>query len=314
MKKKFNNSLKSKSLLIIIIAFCGLMIALSFLTDMTSGVLRATVGYVITPMQDGLNSIGKWFSDKGVYFQDSNTLVEENNRLQSEVDSLTSQNVQLLADKEELDRLREIYDLDKKFDDYDKVGARIIAKDTSGNWFNVFTINKGSNDGIQVNNNVIVGSGLVGIVTEVSPTWSIVRSIIDDNSNVSGTVTSTSDNCVIAGDLRLMDEGTINLLMLTDTDDKVTVGDKVVTSDVSNRFLPGILIGYINELDMDSNNLTKSGTITPIVDFKHLHEVIVIKAVKEVEEAQKSLDSGIEPDTEMVLETDTEAATDTETE
>ena len=68
--------------------------------------------------------------------------------------------------------------------------------------------------------------------------WATVRSVIDDYSNVSAMVTSTNDNCIIAGDLRLIHAGKINLVKLNDPDDKVTVGDKVVTSNVSDRFLP----------------------------------------------------------------------------
>ena len=170
--------------------------------------------------------------------------------------------------------------MDKQYDDYEKVGARIIAKE-SGNWFQLFTIDKGSNDGIQKDMNVISGGGLVGIVTEVGPNWATVRSIIDDNSNVSAMVSTTSDQCIIAGDLRLIDEGSLNLVKLTDADNKVHVGDKVVTSYISEKFLPGILIGYISELNNDANNLTKSGYITPVVDFRHLQEVLVILELKE---------------------------------
>ena len=61
----------------------------------------------------------------------------------------------------------------------------MIGKD-SGNWFSTFTIDKGSNDGIKVDQNVLAGSGLVGIVTQTGPTWATVRAIIDDSSNVSG--------------------------------------------------------------------------------------------------------------------------------
>lgn len=319
MKKKFNDSMKSKYILVLITLLCAVLIVLSFVTDTSSGPLSYVAGYVITPIQNGMNTVGNWIADKGAFFQSSTNLVEENRQLQSEVDELTAQNSQLLQDKEELDRLRELYDLDQQYDDYEKVGARIIAKDT-GNWYNVFTIDKGSNDGVMVNNNVIAGGGLVGIVTEVGPKWATVRAIIDDYSNVSATVTSTSDNCIIAGNLELIDEGKISLVKLTDADDKVTVGDKVVTSDVSNRFLPGILIGYINEIGMDSNNLTKSGTVTPVVDFRHLHEVLVIKQLKEIDDAQKSLDSQAETETEMSVETETgnsqpsESETETQTE
>ena len=76
----------------------------------------------------------------------------------------------------------------------------------------------------RVDCNVIADGGLVGIVTDVGPNWATVRSIIDDSSNVSAMVTKTSDTCIIAGDLRLIDEGKINLVQLTDTADLVTVG------------------------------------------------------------------------------------------
>ena len=62
---------------------------------------------------------------------------------------------------------------------------------------------------------------------------------------------------------------------------KVVVGDKVVTSDISDRYQPGILIGYISYIEEDSNNLTKSGYITPAVDFEHLSEVLVITELKQ---------------------------------
>lgn len=302
MKKKFNDSLKSKYILIIITVFCLLLIVLTFVSDTVPGPLRYVTGYLVTPVQNGLNEVGNWISDKGAYFQNSTDLVSENKELRAKVDTLTAQNSQLLQDKEELDRLRQLYELDQQYEKYEKIGARIIAKDT-GNWFNVFTIDKGEKDGILVNQNVISESGLVGIVTETGPNWATVRSIIDDYSNVSATVTSTSDNCIIAGDLRLIDEGKINLVKLTDPGDKVSVGDKVVTSDVSNRFLPGILIGYISEIGMDSNNLTKSGTITPVVDFRHLHEVLVIKQLKEIDDAKASLDSQAETDNDVTTET-----------
>ena len=88
--------------------------------------------------------------------------------------------------------------------------------------------------------NVISGGGLVGIVTDVGSSWATVRSIIDDNSNVSAMVSTTSDQCIVAGDLRLMDEGSLNLLSLTDSENNVHVGDSVVTSYISEKFLPGI--------------------------------------------------------------------------
>ena len=280
MRKSTNDNLKNKYLLAGLSIFCVLLIVVSFLDSSATAPVKQVSGFIITPVQKGINGFGSWLSGLTDNFEDAETLRTENKELKEKVDTLTAENSQLIQDREELLRLRELYDLDKQYDDYEKVGARIIAKE-SGNWFQLFTIDKGSNDGIQKDMNVISGGGLVGIVTEVGPNWATVRSIIDDNSNVSAMVSTTSDQCIIAGDLRLIDEGSLNLVKLTDADNKVHVGDKVVTSYISEKFLPGILIGYISELNNDANNLTKSGYITPVVDFRHLQEVLVILELKE---------------------------------
>ena len=78
-----------------------------------------------------------------------------------------------------------------------------------------------------------------------------------------------------------MEEGTIGFEQLIDSQNTVKVGDKVVTSNISDKYLPSILIGYISEINQDSNNITKSGKITPAVDFEHLEEVLVILKTKQ---------------------------------
>ena len=64
----------------------------------------------------------------------------------------------------------------------------------------------------------------------------------------------------------------------------VVAGDKVVTSNISDRYLPGILIGYIATVEEDSNHLTMSGKLTPVVDFEHLSDVLVITETKKLME------------------------------
>ena len=137
-------------------------------------------------------------------------------------------------------------------------------------------VNKGSNDGIETDMNVIAGTGLVGRVTEVGPDWAKVLSIIADNSNVSATLLSTEEHLIISGDLESYSQGSIRFSQLIDRDSAVIEGDKIVTSNISDKYLPGILIGYIKSIDVDSNNLTKSGEVTPAVDFGRLDEVLII--------------------------------------
>ena len=128
--------------------------------------------------------------------------------------------------------------------------------------------------------NVIAGSGLVGIVTDVGSNWASVRSIIDDSSNVSAMTLSTSDICLVAGDLTQISEGTIKFSDMENNDNNIKVGETIVTSYVSSKYLSGIVIGYVSQIKVDPNNLTRSGLITPAVDFKHIQDVLVITDLK----------------------------------
>ena len=276
---------KSKLILFFLSLFCGIMIIVSFALEFTDSPVKDVVGVVLTPIQSGINHVGGWFSGKMDYFEDNLKLAAQNEELQSQVDQLTVENTQLLQDKDELNSLRDLYELDHKYETYEKVGARVISKDDSSNWFSTFTIDKGSNDGLAVDMNVMAGSGLVGIITDVGPNWATVRSIIDDYSNVSAQISETEDTCIIAGDLSLTDEGTVRLVKLNDPDSMVKVGDTVVTSQISDIFLPGILIGYVSEIGVDSNNLTHSGLVSTVVDFKDIKEVMVIKNLKQKAES-----------------------------
>ena len=280
MKKKHNWTIKSKHVLAAMVLGCvGLMI-FAAAAKFPIEPVRNTAGYIIVPFQKGINKVGAVLDDATAGFQNKQALVKENKKLQEKVDELTAENSRLTQGLTELERLQELYKLDQVYSENDKAAANVISKDT-GNWFNSFTINKGTDDGIQKDCNVIAGSGLVGIVTEVGKNWATVRSIIDDTSNVSAMTMSTSDRCIVAGDLRLIDEGKLQFIHLKDEDDKIQEGEKIVTSDVSDKFLKGILIGYVSEIKEDPNNLTKTGTLTPAVDFEHLSEVLVIKELKQ---------------------------------
>ncbi len=129
--------------------------------------------------------------------------------------------------------------------------------------------------------NVIAGAGLVGRITSIGPSWSRVEAIVDDNANVAAMVLKTQDNMIVSGSLENYTDGTITFSRLQDPDNEVNVGDRVVTSNISDKYIPGILVGYISEIRNDANNLTKSGTITPAVDFAHLNTVLVITELKE---------------------------------
>lgn len=282
LKKKFRFriNLKSKHLLAIMTFFCVSAIVATLASGITSAPLQEAAGLIVVPFEKSIAAIGLWMSDVRGSFQEKQELLQKNQELQTAVDTLTEQNNLLIQDQAELARLEELYSLDEEYSSYPKVAARIISKDP-GNWYDTFMINRGSNDGIRVGNNVIAGKGLVGIVTEVGSTWATVRSIIDDSSNVSAMTVSTDDTCVVEGDLALIDEGKLRFSQLYDRDDKVSVGERIVTSNISEKYVEGLFIGYISEVELDTNNLTKTGTIVTPIDFQHLKDVFVITVNKQ---------------------------------
>lgn len=291
MKAKKQSSLPGKYWLLILAVICVILMGIEQITD-GRGPLKWIANYTVIPMQKGISYVGRYMSDLSDNFATLEDMKKENKELQSKVDELTIDNTRLRHEQYELERLRELYKLDENYSDYDKIGAHVIANNGS-NWFSDFTIDKGSNDGVKVDSNVLAGSGLVGIVTEVGPDYARVRSIIDDSSNVSGMILSTSDTCVVRGDLELVADGRLRFEKLANNDNKIEVGEQVVTSHVSNRFLQGLFIGYISEIEVDSNNLTRSGYITPAVDFSKLQEVLVITTTKpELTKAKEAEETG----------------------
>lgn len=270
-----------KYLLFGLTVLCVLMMLFTFGTNIFDRPLNTAFGYVVVPFQQGISRAGEWLSNRSEELVEIRDLLSENARLKEQIAALTEENTILQQDKYELNQLRALVALDEQYGEYNKMGARIISRD-SGNWYTSFIIDKGTEDGLAEDMNVIAGGGLVGRITATGPNWSRVTALISDNSNVSAKTLSTGDNLIVSGDLRMMAEGVINFSKLIDSKNEVVEGDKIVTSDISDKYLPDILIGYIHTIYRDNNNLTKSGYITPAVDFEHLSEVLVITDLKQV--------------------------------
>lgn len=284
MRRKSKFVLPPKYILMIMTGVCVVIMLVSFTLNISGGPLNAAAGYVFIPMQRGINTIGSWITEQSDNLKNLNEVMEENEELRRQVDELTVELNTVNLEQYELENLRELFELDQKYPSYEKVAANVIGK-SGNNWFSNFTIDKGSSDGIEVDMNVIAGSGLVGIVTDVGPNYATVTAIITDTSSVGGMVSTTSDNVIVTGSLQNMNENmVIEFSNLNDSDNKVQIGDPIVTSYISDKYQQGILIGYISTLETDSNNLTKSGTLTPAVDFEHIEEVLVILDKKQTTE------------------------------
>lgn len=278
-KSKIKIKIVPRYLFIAMAVICMILLVVSYRFSDSLGPVKTIASDVITPMQVGINKIGTFLTSKLDYFKDIDDLLAENKELTEKLDKVNYENKLLIQGKYELDDFRKLYNLDQTYADYPKVAARVIKKDMN-NWYNQFTIDKGTDDGIKAGMNVMAGNGLVGIITKTGHNNSVVRSIIDDSSNVMGMLLDSSATCVVKGNLKLLDEGHIEV-----TDIKkgsgVKEGDEVVTSYISPKYHPGILIGYVSNIKVDPSNMTESGYITPAVDFSKLDMVLIITREKE---------------------------------
>ena len=187
-------TLPSKYLLFILTILCVALIAITFNTSVFNGSVNTFAGTIVVPFQKGITTVGVWMKGTADNLASIRALQMENEELRNQVEQLTIDNTNLEQDKYELTKLRELYELDAQYSDYKKIGARIIAKD-AGNWYHSFVIDKGSDEGIEVDMNVIADGGLVGRITDVGPDWAKVQTIIADspfrNQVISNTLRET---------------------------------------------------------------------------------------------------------------------------
>ncbi len=257
---------------------CFILLFFSVIFSNRVSVLKTITGAVITPMQTGVNAVGTGIYNRVTDKKEMEALAADNQELQSKLDDANAQIKQYEQENYELKRLQELLALQEQYTDFNTIGARVIATDST-NWFYSFVIDKGKEDGIQVGCNVLADGGLAGIVTEVGNHYAKIRSIIDDNSQVSAAVSGTDTLCTVSGDLSSIRDGYINVEYINKAD-TIEEGAELVTSHISSKFLPGILIGYATEITMDANNLTQSAKCIPVVDFRNLQEVLVVLDLK----------------------------------
>ena len=279
MKKRKLPELRPKQLFILLASLCVILVVVTSLSHSVNNGLRGGANTILMPLQKGFNFLGGGIFHQTERFISLNNVKEENEQLKSLVAELTEQNTRYQLQLTELSAYQDLLKLRDQYPDYEMVGAHIIGKN-SDSWYKTILVDKGARDGIQVDMNVLADGGLVGIVTSVTDTTATVSTIINDNRNVCAMELTSQDTCIVTGDLTLYSQGLLSLSRIA-KDDAIQDDDKIVTSNTSDLYLPGILIGYARDLSVDANNLTKSGYLVPVVDFTHLDSVLIITTLKE---------------------------------
>lgn len=286
MNRKLRPEIPGRFILFVLGSISVIMLFVSYTTGFNGGYIKVFAESIFVPMQKGIETVSERISLSAEQAATMEELSKENEALKAELERLNAELSGVSLQQSELEDLRSLLALKDTYKQYETTGAYVIGTG-SDNWFSTFIIDKGSDDGIKENMNVLVGEGLVGIVISVGKNHATVRSIIDDASNVSAMTSDTGENLIVGGSLKTVTEsGMLNFSNLEDQDNKVKVGDTLVTSMISDKYVPGLLIGYVASISEDANGLTKYGHVAPVVDFKHLNEVLVVLTVKDTGENQ----------------------------
>lgn len=274
MKFDYKKDISPRYLLIFLTIICVMLIVFSAVKPDEAAGIRSVTGRLITPLQKGAGEFGDRVSSWFDGFGNVRELKEENQRQQRQIADLQNEVSKNQSELTELSELRELYQLDAMYPDYKKTAARVFSVSSSG-WFDEFYIDKGMNDGVYPDCNVLCDEGLLGIVTESYDDYARVRAIIDDRSSVTAEIGDNGNLCNVEGSLKTMKDGYLNAENIDKTAD-IQTGDRVVTANVSDRYVYGLTIGYVSSVSTDSNNLTKTARITPVSNFTDIKDVLVI--------------------------------------
>ena len=274
MKFDTRKDINPKYLLLALTIVCVILIIASYFAGSSITKVKLITGKVIEPVQAGINKIGIWTDSKLENLREIEELNKENEKLKEEIGKYREELTAYQGRMNELSELRKLYKLDESYPELNKTAAHIFAKDSSS-WFSSFYIDKGTDDGLFTGANVMCYDGLCGLIVECYPNYSRVRSIIDDESKISAKILPSNALCTVEGNLAQFQDGHM-IVKNIDKDAAISVGDKVVTSHISTRFHQGITIGYVANIEPDTNNLTVTAYITPAVEFGNIEDVLVV--------------------------------------
>lgn len=236
-------------------------------SDMVAGAVRGAV----SPPASLLGRASRWVSVQTGWLFHGHSVSLENQRLRAQVAQLQQENAQMREAQIDVGRLRD--DLNFVHRTHPTpLAADVIARRTNPS-FDTLLISRGSRDDVKKRDVVVTPLGLVGLVSEVSPTTATVVLLTDENAPVSARVQRPESRAVgiCKGDYTRL----LPLLYLPGDAD-VRVGDTIVTSGMGGIYPKGLPVGTVAKVKSDEGNVTKTALLRPAVDFDRLEEVFVL--------------------------------------
>ena len=241
------------------------------------------IGSLFSPVQNAFTTTGQ--AIRGFF-----TGWRNYDKLQAAYDDLyyekQSVDLQLISAEQamlENERLKVLLDATSRYEKLDPVYARVIARDP-GRWFDTFSVNRGSTNGITVGMAVCTGDGLVGRVFEVGLNYAKVLTIIDPRSAVACLVSRTRDNGVMRGQIAESSDSPDCYVYYLPNVNNVVPGDMVITSGTDTLYPKGLAVGEVTAVSREAGSEGNYVIVSPYADFQHIEEVLILREVIETDQ------------------------------
>lgn len=264
----------------VLFAAAVLSVALAVMSVLSanSSPLVNLTGMIASPFRAGYTAIATWFNDLQNYYKDTTDLQEEIAALRRQIARNEETIREAEAAVEENKRLHELLKLTQKRRDLSDIEAAMVTEHAVTNWSSSLTLNKGTSLGIEVGDCVIDECGsLVGVISQAGTDWSTVLTLVDTDTSLGAQVFRTKDLGVAQGDFALMRENRLRLDYLP-ADCHLLAGDLVETSGLRGYYPSGLVIGSVEEVQVDDSGAASYAILAPKADFDALTEVFVIKS------------------------------------
>ena len=273
--KNFFKSTRFKIIPCVLAAlFAGMFIA-AFTSNATSPFTSAA-GIIYAPVQKAATFIAEKTADWKGSFVSSSVYKDRIEELESEAVIYNEQLVDYERTKQKLKAYEEFLNVREENPDFEFCSASIVTRNTA-DIYDSFTLDKGSVDGVEINDPVIYGNNIVGLVKEVSATTCIVKTILDPTLNISVYEIKSRENGYSNTTAALSYEGLCKLSGLS-KDTAVTVGGIVCTSGLGGIFPRDLTVGTITALKSEDADISVYAIIEPAIDVRSLNDVFIITA------------------------------------
>lgn len=268
-----NNGKKRKKKIIFVVIFTILVIM--FVAFFFRNSNNKVVSNIATIVSKPINIICSGISGiKGKGSSDVQELRVKNEELQKENEELKMKVLESQRILDENITLKEMLNIQKEYQHYDIVMGNIIYREHD-NWTQTFTINVGKNDGIKLNQTVVHEEGLVGYISNVTETTSVVTTILDSSSSVSVNISTINEPAVVNGDLELKAQNRLKLTYIP-LDTEIAISDMLYTSGIGVMYPSSIPVGKIVEIVNSKNDVNRYALVEPCVNINKISEVAVI--------------------------------------